>query len=288
MRNKALLFAMTLMAALPVSCDSGEKKAAFDQYEAAVSGTLEEEAELRNRYEEEFANMQAYQTQDAFDQLVRQEMIPFYAEMKKKVEAVSPEDMELRKIHSLLIQYATLASEMVELDTKTSAVADMEAPALERLNKAMNEREKATREFNEAVSALPTLMEKLREMFVAEQRLAVSVIQSLAMVREGEASAAAFLDGMDNQVDPFYEKVVQKLAEMKVSADEQVAMLKVKAYVGSTMACFIAAREVAAVRPRMLEELKPLRERLLELQEETTRLLNEYREKARAYRDSLR
>ena len=65
-------------------------------------------------------------------------------------------------------------------------------------------------------------------------------------------------------------------------------MLKAKAYVGSTMALFLAARAVAKVRPVMMEELTPLRERRDELLTQAGKLIVEYREAAGAYRDSLR
>ncbi len=288
MRNKALPFALAVMTVFAASCDSGAEKAAFDKYEAAVSDVLEEEAELRKRYEEEFANMQAYNSQDAFDLLVRQKMIPFYEEMKKTVGAVSPEGDELKRIHGLLIRYAGLCSEMVKLDTKSVTISEMEKPALDRLNRAMSEREKATRGFNDALSSLPELMQKLAAMFTTEQQAALTVVQSLQLVRKGEVSPADFLKYLDDQIDPFYEKLVTALAELQVSPAEQAAMLKAKAYVGTTMALFIAAREIASVRPKMLEELAPLRERLAELQVETTGLLDDYRKEARAYRDSLR
>jgi hypothetical protein len=288
MRNKAALFVPLLVAVLAVSCGAGAEKQAFDEYELQVSDVLEKEAEIRQLYEEEYENMTAYGRQESFDRLVRQKMIPFYAEMEETVNAVSPEGEELKKVHVKLIEYVTLRRELFTLDTKASELSELEKPALERLNLAVEERDNNTREFNDALMSSPELMQRLAQMFSTEQQAAMTVVQSLQRVRGGETSTEDFLKFMDEKVDPFYENVVKQLAEMKVSMEEQAAMLKAKAYVGSTMAFFLAAREVAKVRPDMLDELKPLRARYEFLLKRTVELIDEYRKDARAYRDSLR
>ncbi len=285
MRNKAILF---VLAALMASCGAGAKKTAFDRYESRVSGVLEEEAALRKQYEEAYADMAAYGREDRFDHLVREKMIPFYAKMEKTVQAVHPEGEELEKIHALLVDYVARCREMFELDTRAAELSRLEKPALDRLNKAMSERDKATRAFNDALLSQPALMQKLSGLFTTEQQAALSVVQRLQAVRAGSLPSGEFLKYLDDRIDPFYEGLVKQLATLKVTTREQPVMLKAKAYVGSTMAFFRAAREIATARPKMLEELKPLRKRYAELQQETTDLMKEYREKARAYRDGIR
>ena len=287
MRNKAAIAMLALVAVLAVSCGSGEEKQAFDQYEAQVSDILEREAEIRRLYEEEYENLAAYGRQESFDRLVRQKMIPFYAKMEKTIAAVSPQGEDLVRVHDKLIEYVSLRRELFTLDTRASELSKMEKPALERLNTSMEERDKNTREFNDALMSSPELMQRLVQVFSTEQQAALSVVQRLQGVRSGQFPTEDFLKFLDEKVDPFYEKLVKHLAEMEVSPEEQAVMLKAKAYVGSTLSFFLAAREVASIRPAMLDELQPLRDKYEYLQKRTVELIDEYRADAGAYRVSL-
>jgi hypothetical protein len=285
MRNKATLLALVLAFA---ACGSGAEKAAFDRYERSVSDFLTEEAGLRALYDEEYQNMATYGRQESFDRLVRQKMIPFYHEMAAGIAKVEPEGERLKQIHAKLIEYVGLREELFELDTQAAKLSDLEQPALDRLNKAMTERDKHTRAFSESLLAKPKMNQKLAGLFGPEQQAALSVVQNLSAVRNGEVPAADLLKYMDEQIDPFYSELVRKLSDLSGEGMDEEVLRVAKAYVGSTMALFISVREVAELRPKMLEELVPLRERYQNLLTVTGERFEEYREAAKSYRDSLR
>ncbi len=288
MRNKPAVFVLTVFILLVGACGAGAEKVAFDAYEQEVNGILERETELGRLYDEEDRNKVAYRREDSFRQLVREKMIPFYEEMAKTVKSVTPDGEELAGIHDMLVRYVALRQELLGLDTREAEVSDLEKPALKRLNKAVKEREKKTHDFNNAPPSSPELMEKLTILFGTEQQAALSVVQSLQGVRGGQISPEVFLKYLDEKVDPFYDRLLEELARIKVSPMEQSVMLKAKAYVGSTMAFFLAARAVAKIRPVMDEQLAPLRERRVELLTLADSLIAEYRKAAGAYHDSLR
>lgn len=271
----------TILLTLFVACGGGAEKDAFQRYERSVAGLLEQEAELRARYDEELDNATAYGDDAGFREIVAERVVPFYAEMKKKVMELVPESEALRAIHANLIEYAAVRSAFFETGKQTEAIAAAEGALLEKLSLATRARETRTIAFNKAVEAAPAMLAKITPFFGDEGAAINALFTNLEAMRGGRVRSAEFVRFIDEKLLPFYAQIDQGLAGLGDSNSGAEVVRTGKAYVAST-------REIIAVARDLALALGPIQERFLGLADRATDLLDTYRSSAKAYRDSLR
>lgn len=292
MAQKAPLLTTVALVALFLACGGGEEKAAFDRYESSVEDLLEREARLRDRYQDMVEDIVAYQDETGFNDLIEEELVPFYDRMREEVGRVRPEGEQLARIHAHLVGYAGHRARMfgafLDLDRRVKAGGPREAPATAALEASTRARAARAGQVNEVFASRPALMQKVGPLFHGDAEFTAEIFQKLESMRRGMLPAADFIRYVDESAKPFLDELEAAFERLDLGEGGVVALAAVKNYLDAQRDVAAAARQVAVVREELEAEVRPLKELFESSQREAEQAWEAYTSEARAWRDSLR
>ncbi|MHC4471962.1 MAG: hypothetical protein ACYS99_13470, partial [Planctomycetota bacterium] len=283
MRNKAALGLLLIVAA----CGGSDAKAAFERYEKTVEPFLEEEADLRARFEDKVRDI-PYGKGGEIDEMIRKRLVPFYREMAERVASVEPEGEELRAVHLRLVEYVGLRNEMYsvygDLDSTAKETEKREEPAGKKVDEAQEAFSEKVQAIQSALKAAPEFVDKVLPVFRRADVMASGVFARLEGLRQGGVKAEDLLTFLEEQAIPFFEGMEKEIDELELGEKGAKVAEASKGYAKAFLGVALAAKDLAGVRLEMEEELVPLQKRFEEIQKRVEESLEGYLTGAKEYR----